>query len=427
MQSCTTRRLTISLCLFTLTAWSLATIAQESATPRRAGIHPSVIRLAQGKKGAFHVVLAQQWLQPATVAEKVVWAVNDVPGGDAQHGTIDSSGVYLAPKKTPKPCEVHICATVEGAANPNVWATVLLGEQQPAYEQVAKWEEPADGSIHLKNPSDMAMAPDGTIIITDAKASQVFRYNRDGSFLGAIGGGNGNIPGCFDNPRAIAVDDTGNVFVSDSRTGPPRIQVFGADGKLRYAFAQKGIGPGQVMQTRGMAFDPAGRLFAADADNMRVTIYAHDGTFIEMWQRNGSRIGDFNEPYGVIIDRNSDVFVPGYYGPCQKFTSKGELLFAFAQPDPPDGPVAFTSAATDRWGNVYLAVRNTAGLVNNSVDPEPKPARILKYNNSGDLIATIPLWNDECGENACVVDKEDRLYVLFKRSHKTGVATFEPR
>ena len=102
-------------------------------------------------------------------------------------------------------------------------------------------------------------------------------------------------------------------------------------------------------------------------------------------------------------------------------------MLAFAHPDPPNGPVAFTSAAGDRWGNVFLATRDTAGLVQNFVKPEPKPVRVLKYNNNGDLIATIPLWDDECGENAAAVDAHDRLYVLFKRGKTVGVAVFEPQ
>jgi uroporphyrinogen decarboxylase len=198
-------------------------------------------------------------------------------------------------------------------------------------------------------------------------------------------------------------------------------------GKLLHAFAQKGVGPGQIMQPHGLAFDPAGRIFVADDDNMRVNVYTKDGSFIEAWHRNGVRPGDLNEPCGVVVDKNGDVFVPNYYGPCQKFTGKGELLFAFAHPDPPQGPVAITSATGDQWGNVFLALRDTAGLVQNSVDPEPKPVRMLKFNNNGDLVASFPLWDDERGENSAAVDDHDRLYVLFKRADKTGVAIFEPR
>jgi hypothetical protein len=401
--------------------------SEDTALLARGQIKPSLIQLAPGEQCQFKVVLAPRRLQPAQVSGKVSWAVNDIPGGNAQLGTIDKQGVYQAPKAVPQPCEVHICARAEEAANSFLWATVILGTDPPKYEMVSKWEEPADGSAHLKNPSDIAIEQDGNLLITDDGCSQVFRYTPSGEFLGTIGLGSGFDPGKFDKPHNVAVDDQGKIFVSDLRTGPPRIQVFGHDGKLLHAFGQKGAGPGQVMETRGMEFDPAGRLLVADIENMRVNLYSHEGDFIETWQRDGIRPGEFNLPYGVVVDRNGDVFVPGYYGPCQKFDGQGNFLFAFAHPDPPDGPVAYTSATGDRWGNVYLAVRDSAGLVQNSVDPEPKLVRFLKFNNNGDLVTSFPLWDDERGENGAVVDENGRLHILFRRTEQVGVATFEER
>jgi hypothetical protein len=51
----------------------------------------------------------------------------------------------------------------------------------------------------------------------------------------------------------------------------------------------------------------------------------------------------------------------------------------------------------------------------------------MKFNNNGDWVTTIPLWDDERGENAVAVDPQDRIHVLFRRSQGTGVAVFEPR
>ena len=48
-------------------------------------------------------------------------------------------------------------------------------------------------------------------------------------------------------------------------------------------------------------------------------------------------------------------------------------------------------------------------------------------NNNGDLVTSFFLWDDERGENSAAVDDHDRLYVLFKRADKVGVAMFEAR
>ena len=63
----------------------------------RACIRPTLIRLAPGDSQAFRVVMAPRRLRSAMLAERVRWAVDDVPGGNARLGTIDSEGVYRAP------------------------------------------------------------------------------------------------------------------------------------------------------------------------------------------------------------------------------------------------------------------------------------------------------------------------------------------
>lgn len=401
--------------------------AQRSSPPNRAGINPSIARLAPNEECLFRVILAPKRLYPALVADNVTWSVNGIPGGNDLIGTINKNGTYHAPKIAPKPREIHICAIAEDASNSHLWATVIMGDAQPTYEMVAKWEEPDDGSVHLKRPFAIAIEQDGNLIIVDEVGSQVLRYTPEGEFLETIGLGGGDDAGQFQGPRHVVIDTIGNIFISDVKTGPPRIQVFSPDGEVLHAFAEKGVAPGQVMDTGGMALDPDGRLFVADADSMRVNTYTHDGQLIQAWERDGTRIGQFNLPYGIIADPNGDIFISSFYGPCQKFTNGGDFLFAFAQPAPPDGPVAYTSATGDQWGNIFLVVRDAAGLVHNSMEPEPKPARVMKFNNNGDLITTFLLWDDECGDNRTVVDKNDRIYVLFNRDKKVGVAIFEPR
>ena len=132
----------------------------------------------------------------------------------------------------------------------------------------------------------------------------------------------------------------------------------------------------------------------------------------------------WNAPYGLVIDRNDDIFVPGYYGPCQKFTNNGEFLAAFAHADPPDGPIGFQSATGDRWGNIYLAARREGISPGDFTEEEGKKVSILKYNNNGDFILRIDLPEGEIGDTEMVVDKQDRLYVVFVRPDRVGVEIY---
>jgi len=406
----------------------LASAQAVGADPaRRASIHPTLVKLSPREGCRFGIVLAPGRMSRAVEAEDVKWSVNDVPGGTRKLGTIDKKGRYRAPASPPTPHEVHICAEVDGAANRYLWATVLIGEPEPAYTLLERWSEPADGSANLKEPQAIAMDHDGNLVITDIGSGRVLRYSKSGQLLGEIGLGGGNAPGRFDNPRDVAVDEDGNVFVCDLRTGPPRIQVFGPDGTYLRSFAQKGTAPGQVLQTHGAAFDRDSRFLVTDTDNMRVNVFTHSGDLIEAWERSGLNPGELNAPYGLVLDRNGDVFVPGYYGPCQKFSRAGVFLFAFARPRPPEGPVFFHNATGDRWGNVYLAARTARYTKTSILRDEGAEVLLMKYNNHGDLVATFELSTNELGENGMIVDDTDRLYVLFRREEEVGVEVYGER
>lgn len=92
----------------------------------------------------------------------------------------------------------------------------------------------------------------GNFYVLGSFASQVFKFDRTGKFVDAIGGP-GNEPGQFSAVDAIAVDPQGRIYVSDNKG----IQVFTADGRYLDRFDI----PKSVAS--GMAFDDNGHLWVA--------------------------------------------------------------------------------------------------------------------------------------------------------------------
>lgn len=165
---------------------------------------------------------------------------------------------------------------------------------------------------------------------------------------GGIGLGRGSEAGQFADPRFATVDSGGKIYVTDVKGDRPRIQVFDRNGKFLKIFAEKGTGLGQILRGYGLSFDRTDRLFVTDVDNMRVSAFAPDGTFLFHWGKDGIKPGDFNVPHGLFMDSNDDVFVNGYYGPTQKFTFDGRFLLAFAYGDPQtDWCTSIASPATN--------------------------------------------------------------------------------
>ena len=314
----------------------------------RAMIKPSLTYLKPGEKKQFKIVMLATRFMAARNPEGVKWSVNDIVGGNKELGTINEKGVYQAPNTTPKPCKVHICGYAKEAQNSYLFATAIIGESPPKYKSLKVWSEKVgDPETRLISPHGIGLDKKGNILIADQDASRIFRYTANGEFLGEIGDGPGSKLGQFKTPREVRSDATGNIFVTDGKGDRPRIQVFNQNGEFLRIFAEKGRGPGQILRCHGISFGPDQTVFISDVDNMRVNVYDYVGKFLYDFGAGlayeNMNPGEMNAPHGIFVDRNGDVFVNSYYGPTQKFTPEGAVLYSFAHGDPPDGPVYFTN------------------------------------------------------------------------------------
>src|SRR5436309_1476738 len=87
------------------------------------------------------------------------------------------------------------------------------------------------------------------------------------------------------DPRAVAVDAHGHVYVGD--TGNNRIEKFTADGTFITAWGSKGSGHGQFNHPDGVAVDTHGHVYVADTNNNRIEKFGADGAFVGAWGSTG--------------------------------------------------------------------------------------------------------------------------------------------
>ena len=404
---------------------------EDALSPKhnRATITPSLVHVELSGSQRFRAVMVATRLMGARVPARVKWAVNDIAGGNAAVGTISAEGVYTAPKVMPSPREIHICAEVPEAANRYLFATVIVGKGAPRYRSVRVWTQPgaekAGEEGKLFDPHGIALDNRGNLIIVDQLGSAVWRVSQEGKFLQRIDSGRGSEPGQVTEPRIVAVNRQGRIYVSDSKGDRPRLQVFSPDGKFVRIFAEKGRLPGMLLRCHGMGFDPSGRLFTTDVDNMRVSAYTPAGKHLYDWGEEGLKPGQFNAPHGIFVDRNADLFITGYYGPTQKFDDVGNFITAFGHADPPDGPVYFHNVTGDRWGNIYLMVRTKAGYQGAAEAGGSQRYSIMKYNNNGDFVTGWGFTAEKHSETTCAVGDNGRVYALLKGGGEVGVETFE--
>jgi ribosomal protein L7/L12/sugar lactone lactonase YvrE/DNA-directed RNA polymerase subunit RPC12/RpoP len=203
-------------------------------------------------------------------------------------------------------------------------------------------------------------------------------------------GGEGSGPGLFDDPRLIAVDPAGDVFVADYSDG--RIQKFDASGKFKFLW-----NVGDDSYLNGLGADRSGNLYVLN----RGQIWKYDGS-------NGKLIGqltnDGERSYdalaatldgGVVAAANSEDIL--------RFNSDGQVVFSLADAGVAlsGKPESINDIAVDGVGNIYLIGDDTS--------------TIYKYAPDGQLLLRFGSEGDEPGQfkapETIAVDGQGRMYV----------------
>ena len=150
----------------------------------------------------------------------------------------------------------------------------------------------------------MAVAHDrsGNIIVGDSTRIQLF--SSSGTFISKWATPHGTNDGEIYYPTSIAVNKIGHVIVSGS-TG---VQMFNANG----TFLMKLVAPqGGAFSSAHVAVDNkgVGQIIVSDSDNSKIHLYNSVGTYISSFGSFGSGDGEFNQPNGVAIDENGNIYV----------------------------------------------------------------------------------------------------------------------
>lgn len=224
-------------------------------------------------------------------------------------------------------------------------------------------------------PHGMFVEPDGSVWIADAVGYAsvpegwghvIYKFSPDGELLVTLG--ERGVPGDdaihFNKPSDIYVAPDGSLFVADGHDagGNNRIVKLSPDGEFVMQWGETGDGPGQFRDPHALAMDSQGRLFVGDRGNSRIQIFDQEGNYLETWTQ-------FGRPSGIFIDANDILYAtdsesntrrnPGvqrgiYIGNART----GEVTGFIVDPEPdPDnsGTSGAEGIAVDARGNLYGA------------------------------------------------------------------------
>jgi DNA-binding beta-propeller fold protein YncE len=172
-------------------------------------------------------------------------------------------------------------------------------------ELIREFGSDGEGDGQMMWPSSIALDENGNVYVSDEWLNRISIFDKDGNYLskwGKAGSGDGEMS----KPAGIEIHN-GTMFVSD--TGNHRIQKFSLDGKYIGQFGSFGSGPGQFNMPWGLCVDAEGSVYVADWRNDRIQKFSQDGQCLATFGSSGSGVGQFNRPSGVAVDADGVIYV----------------------------------------------------------------------------------------------------------------------
>ena len=253
-------------------------------------------------------------------------------------------------------------------------------------------------------PFGVAAAADGAVYVSDAGQShRIRRITPRGSVETVAGGQRGFADGRgdaarFDTPSALAVDNSGAIYVADTANNAIRrispdgqVATIGGDGLAGYR-------DGPAIDARfngpvGIAVDGAGRVIVADTYNDRIRAIAPGGVVTTLAGAGEPGASDgpaaearFDTPCGVAIDRDGRIYVADTGNGSIRIIDDGQVSTPVAALAA--GLVRPVGIAIGGSGNVY--VTDDRGMV----------VELLATGESRIVAGSLPGFRDGDGSGA---------------------------
>jgi DNA-binding beta-propeller fold protein YncE len=192
-----------------------------------------------------------------------------------------------------------------------------------AFGPTLSFSSSGEAAGQLQGPGDAAVAPDGSLYVSDFSNRRIDVFSPDGAFLFAFGkevaadGSNAGVctlatgckqgagnasAGAVGAPEGVVIDSLGHIFIAD--VGGNRVDVFSLAGQFLFGFGkgvnalptpadpdvctfvtgcQEGVASGAagaLDEVRGIGLGSDGTVYVADRENNRIDAFSSQGTFL---------------------------------------------------------------------------------------------------------------------------------------------------
>lgn len=222
--------------------------------------------------------------------------------------------------------------------------------KQPQALEILHFIEAKEYSRVMEDATGLKIADDGVVYVTSEEKATLLKITGENIEASSLS------PAVFDDSDLGGVGMLADGSLVVVNRGSGQVGVIDAQLQPITLFSQSGSSPGEINSPGAVAVSSNNRIYVADVKNKRISIFNHQGLYLQSFGKNGSS-EDLLRPTHVSIDAEENVYV--LEGPARLsiFDSAGELIQRFTAQDlaPHFGEAPELSAmTTDLDGNLYL-------------------------------------------------------------------------
>jgi predicted membrane-bound mannosyltransferase/DNA-binding beta-propeller fold protein YncE len=178
-------------------------------------------------------------------------------------------------------------------------------------EFIASWGSlgQAETPFALWGPRGIAVDNEGQVFVADTGNKRIIIFSPEGEYIAQFGS-SGFGPGQFNEPVSVSVAEDGTVYVTD--TWNQRVQAFSQNENGDYIPELEWDITGwygQSLDNKPYLMVDNGSVYVTDPEGYRVIQFDRQGEFIRAWGDAGSTIDRFRLPTGIAIDPDGGVWI----------------------------------------------------------------------------------------------------------------------
>jgi len=232
--------------------------------------------------------------------------------------TDNNDGSYTASFEAPEVGKTKVLAFINDEEIKGSPSVIMVNNNYPAIKKPTKI---INNNTQMGFPWGIACGLNGLWAVADHTNLCVYIYDSQDQLLRKFGT-RGKKNGEFDSLYGITFDANNNLYASDYTKNS--ILKFDIDGRFLLKFGKSGRGNGELKNPVGITAHN-GRVFVADANNNRISVFSTDGEFCHHFGSD-----HLDTPYDLAVDCNNHLLVVDYAKNCvYTFTLTGDYVNEF--------------------------------------------------------------------------------------------------